>query len=341
MKSMKLPFLDRFLSLWIFLAMALGTLLSLWLPNFSVELDRLRIGSTSLPIAIGLLIMMYPPLAKVELKRFIACFAQPKKIGLSLVLNWIIGPLLMFALSLIFLHNNPWYMVGLILVGLARCIAMVIVWSDLSGANRAFTASLVAINSVFQIVAFSLYATLFLKYLLPLFGYHAVSAHLTTASVAKSVLIYLGIPFAFAILSRWLLVKSRGLDWYQQVYLPKISPLTLIALLYTIILLFAVQGAELISVPLDVLHIATPLIIYFLVMFFLAYYISVKLKLNKSSAISLSFTSASNNFELAIAISIASFGIHSPVALAAVVGPLIEVPVMIALVYVARRLMQA
>jgi len=296
------------------------------------------IGNTSLPIAIGLLIMMYPPLAKVDLRQFISCFSKIKLVGLSLVFNWIIGPLLMFILSLIFLHGKPLYMMGLIIVGLARCIAMVIVWNDLAGGNRAYCAMLVAINAVFQMVAFSFYATLFLQFLLPLFGIHGVDISFSALAIAKSVLIYLGIPFVLGIGGRLILVKIKGEQWYINTYLPLISPLTLIALLYTIVLLFAVQGADLVKLPLDVLQISIPLIIYFLIMFIATYFSSKKLGVDRGSAITLAFTSASNNFELAIAISIATFGVHSPVALAAVVGPLIEVPVMLLLVRLSKLL---
>lgn len=336
MKNKTLSLLDRLLTLWIFLAMAIGVTLSVYIPVVNQWISHFTFSGTSLPIVIGLLVMMYPPLAKVEFKGFISSFGETKKISLSLCLNWFIGPLLMFVLSLIFLHNKPLYMVGLIIVGLARCIAMVIVWNDLAGGNRAFCASLVAINAVFQMVAFALYATFFLKVLLPMFGFHAISAQFSSLTIAKSVFIYLGVPFVLGLGGRSVLVKLKGKSWYNDTYLPAISPLTLIALLYTIILLFAAQGADLIKLPLDVLQIALPLFIYFIVIFFLSFYLSRLCKVKAKSAKTLAFTSASNNFELAIAVCIAIFGVHSPVALAAVVGPLIEVPVMLALVYVSR-----
>lgn len=338
MQNKTLPLLDRLLTLWIFLAMATGVMLSVYTPAVNRWIAHFTLGDTSLPIAIGLLVMMYPPLAKVEFKRFISSFRETKKMSLSLCLNWIIGPLLMFALSVIFLHSKPLYMVGLIIVGLARCIAMVIVWNDLVGGNRAFCASLVAINAVFQMLSFALYAAFFLKFLLPVFGFHAISAQFSSLSIAKSVLIYLGIPFVLGLGGRSVLVKLKGENWYNDSYLPAISPLTLVALLYTIVLLFAAQGADLIKLPFDVLHIALPLVIYFISIFFLSFYLSRRFKVDIKSAKTLAFTSASNNFELAIAICIAIFGIHSPASLAAIVGPLIEVPVMLALVHISRRM---
>ena len=331
-KTHTLPWLDRLLTLWIFLSMGIGLLISEYVPSFTTAIHHISIGHTSLPIAIGLLIMMYPPLAKVDLRQFIGCFSKIKLVGLSLVFNWIVGPLLMFFLSLIFLHGKPLYMMGLIIVGLARCIAMVIVWNDLAEGNRAYCAMLVAINAIFQMVAFSFYAYLFLHILLPFFGIHGVEINFSAVSIAKSVLIYLGIPFVLGLGGRLVLVNLKGVEWYINTYLPLISPLTLIALLYTIVLLFSVQGADLLKLPLDVLQISIPLIIYFLIMFLTTYISSKKFGVGRESAITLAFTSASNNFELAIAISIATFGVHSPVALAAVVGPLVEVPVMLLLV---------
>ena len=338
MQHKSLSPLDRLLTVWIFLAMATGVLLSVYAPSVGQALSHFKLGSTSLPIAIGLLVMMYPPLAKVEFKRFTASFKDRKKISISLAFNWIIGPILMFALSLIFLHTKPLYMTGLIIVGLARCIAMVIVWNDLAGGNRAFCAALVAINAIFQMFSFALFAAFFLKSLLPIFGFHAISAQFSSLTIAKSVLIYLGIPFVLGIGGRSLLVKIEGEAWYKHTYLPKISPLALIALLYTIVLLFSAQGADLIKLPLDVLHIAIPLVIYFILIFFISFYLSRKLKVDAKCAKTLAFTSAGNNFELAIAICIAVFGIHSSATLAAVVGPLIEVPVMLLLVKISHHL---
>lgn len=338
MHNHKLSLLDRLLTLWIFIAMAIGILASVFYPTLTTYITHLSIGTTSIPIAIGLLTMMYPPLAKVEFKLFAASFKSTKKITLSLVFNWIVGPLLMFGLSILFLHTKPLYMVGLIIVGLARCIAMVIIWNDLADGNRAFCAALVAINAIFQMFAFAAYAYVFLKILLPIFGFHAIAAHFSTLSIIKSVLIYLGIPFICGIGGRALLVKLKSENWYNNIYLPKISSLTLVALLYTIILLFAVQGADLVKLPLDVLHIGIPLVIYFLVIFIISFYVSRRFAVDVSSAKTLAFTSASNNFELAIAVSIATFGVHSPVSLAAVVGPLIEVPIMIGLVHLSKKL---
>ncbi|MBC6909975.1 arsenical-resistance protein [Lactobacillus reuteri] len=330
--SKNLSFMDRYMTLWVFLAMALGILSGFIFPSLPKLINSWSIGTTSIPIAIGLILMLYPPLTKVNYGKMGDVFRDKKELSFSLIQNWIVGPLLMFALAIIFLHNYPNYMIGLIMIGLARCIAMVIVWNELAHGNNDYAAGLVALNSIFQIIFYSIYAYIFISVLPKLFGIKTQTVNITMGEIAKTVFIYLGIPFILGVCSRYLIINGKGKDWFEDKYVPKISRITTWALLFTIVVMFSVKGAKVVRLPLDAIRIAIPLLLYFILMFFLTFWIAKRTGTNYPISATQSFTASSNNFELAVAVTVGVFGLNSGEAFAAVIGPMIEVPVMMLLV---------